>query len=122
MTGRQLRLQRIGDIVVARLEGEVDLRSVAAVSSDISDAIGNDTLGLVVDLEATRYIDSVGIHMLFTVRHRLEASRQGMAIRIDDESPIRRLIKITNLDEVVDIRPTIDECVAAIEARAGEAY
>lgn len=122
MTGRQVRLERAGDIVVARLEGEVDLRSVAAVSADLSDAIGNDILGLVIDLAATRYIDSVGIHMLFSVKRHLDVSRQGMAILLDDESPIRNLIKITNLDEVVDVRPTLDECVAAIEARAGQAY
>lgn len=122
MTGRPLELRRVGDFVVARLTGDIDLRNVTSISSDISDAVGNNSLGLVVDLEATRYIDSVGVHMLFTLIRRLEASRQGMALLIAEESPIRNLVKITNLDEVVDVRPTLEECLTVLEARAGDAY
>lgn len=122
MTRGQPELWRVDNMVVVRLEGEVDLRNVTAISSDIAYALGNDVVGLVVDLEATRYIDSVGIHMLFTLKRRLDGARQGIAILLDEESPIRNLLKMTSLDEVVDVRGTLAECVSAIEARAADAY
>lgn len=122
MTAGPLVIRRVGDIVVARFEGDVDVRNAGAISADIADALGNDSRGLVVDLDATRYLDSVGIHMLFVLARRLEASRQGMSLLIAEDSPVRHLVKLTNLDEVVDVRPTLDECKAAIEAGADDTY
>ena len=64
-------------------------------------------LGLVVDLSGVRYIDSVGIRMLFTFVRSLHASRQGMAIVVPPDSPVRKLLKITHLDEAAVFRDTV---------------
>ena len=114
MSGRGIHISQRDDVVIARLEGDIDLANTPTLSATILEAIPNDALGLVVDLSGVRYIDSVGIRMLFGLVRALHSSRQGVSIALDDASPVRRLAKITNLDEAVVVCASVDECVDAL--------
>ena len=114
MTGRGVEVTRHGDVVVARLEGDIDLANTPAVSATVLEAVPNDAVGLVVDLAGVRYIDSVGVRMLFTFVRSLQAARQGMAVAIPRESPVRQLLKITHLDEATVFRASVDEATDAL--------
>jgi hypothetical protein len=39
-----------------------------------------------------------------------------MAVAIPSDSPVRKLLKITHLDEAAEFRDSIDEAVAALRA------
>lgn len=66
MSGRGIEIDRRDDAVVVRLEGDIDLANTPTLSATILESVPNDALGLVIDLSDVRYIDSVGIRMLFT--------------------------------------------------------
>jgi anti-sigma B factor antagonist len=119
MTARDVEIERCGDVVIARYEGEIDLANAPMISTQILGAVPNDAIGLVIDLSAVRYIDSVGIRMLFSLVRSLQSVRQGLAIALEQGSPIRKLLKITALDEAVMLRSSLDECAAALEDRSG---
>ncbi len=119
---RGLEVARRDDVVVARLEGDIDLANAETLSATILEAIPNDALGLVVDLGAVRYIDSVGIRMLFTFVRSLHASRQGMAVAVPPDSPVRKLLKITHLDEAALFRATADEALVALRESGTPQY
>jgi anti-sigma B factor antagonist len=114
MSARGVEIERQGDVVVARLEGDIDLANTAAVAATVLAGVPNDTLGLVVDLTDVRYIDSVGIRMLFAFIRALHAARQGMAIALPAGSPVRKLLKITHLDEATVFRSSVEEAVTAL--------
>jgi anti-anti-sigma factor len=114
MSARGVEIERQGDVVVARLEGDIDLANTAAVAATVLGGVPNDTLGLVVDLTDVRYIDSVGIRMLFAFIRALHAARQGMAIALPAGSPVRKLLKITHLDEATVFRSSVEEAVIAL--------
>jgi anti-sigma B factor antagonist len=114
MSARGAEVTRCGDVVVARLEGDIDLANTPTVSASVLEGVPNDAVGLVVDLSDVRYIDSVGVRMLFTFVRSLHASRQGMAIAVPAGSPVRKLLKITHLDEATVFRPSVDEAIAAL--------
>ncbi|MDQ1498960.1 MAG: hypothetical protein QOI86_2300 [Actinomycetota bacterium] len=114
MSARGVEMERQGDVVVARLEGDIDLANTAAVAATVLGGVPNDTLGLVVDLTDVRYIDSVGIRMLFAFIRALHAARQGMAIALPAGSPVRKLLKITHLDEATVFRSSVEEAVIAL--------
>jgi anti-sigma B factor antagonist len=114
MSNRSVEITSHGDVVVARLEGDIDLANTPTVSAMVLGSVPNDALGLVVDLTDVRYIDSVGIRMLFTFVRALHAGRQGMAIALPAGSPVRKLLKITHLDEATVLRASVDEAVAAL--------
>ena len=122
MKGQGLEITRQGDVVIARLDGEIDLANTPAVSAGVLEAVPNDALGLVVDLSGVRYIDSVAIRMLFTFVRSLHDSRQGMAIAIPADSPVRKLLKITHLDEAAEFRDSTDEAVAALREGGAPQY
>ena len=114
MSGRGVDITVHGDVVIARLSGEVDLANTPAVSAAVLEAVPNDAIGVIIDLADVRYIDSVGIRMLFTFVRSLHASRQGMAVAVPPESPVRNLLKITHLDEATELRDTVDEAIVAL--------
>ena len=111
-----------GDVVVARIDGEIDLANTPAVSAAVLESIPNDSLGLVVDLSAVRYIDSVGIRMLFTFVRSLHEARQGMAVALPPGSPVQKLLKITHLDEATMFRASVDEAIEALREGGSPQY
>jgi len=122
VTGRGVEVTRHGDVVVARLEGDIDLANTPTVSAKVLESVPNDALGLVVDLAAVRYIDSVGVRMLFTFVRSLQAVRQGMAIAVPEDSPVRKLLKITHLDEATVFRASVEEATAALREGGSPQY
>jgi anti-sigma B factor antagonist len=109
-----VNVERIGDVVVARLDGDIDLANTPIVSAKVLESIPNDAFGLVIDLAEVRYIDSVGIRMLFTFVRALQASRQAMALAVPPDSPVRKLLKITHLDEATVFRASVEEAIASL--------
>jgi anti-anti-sigma factor len=122
MSGHGLEITRQGDVVIARLDGEIDLANTPTVSAAVLEAVPNDVVGLVIDLSGVRYIDSVAIRMLFNFVRSLHESRQGMAIAIPPDSPVRKLLKITHLDEATEFRDSIDEAVIALRVSGTPQY
>jgi len=122
MSGRGIDIERRDDVVIARLEGDIDLANTPTLSATILEAIPNDAFGLVVDLSDVRYIDSVGIRMLFTFGRSLHDSRQGMAIAVPADSPVQKLLKITHLDEAAVFRASVDEAVVALRESGTPQY
>ena len=114
MSSRGIDIDERDEVVVVRLEGDIDLANTPTLSATILEAVPNDSLGLVVDLSDVRYIDSVGIRMLFTFVRSLRDSRQGMAVAVPPDSPVRKLLKITHLDEAAVFRTTVEEAVVAL--------
>jgi anti-sigma B factor antagonist len=110
------------DVVVARVSGDIDLANTPTVSAKILGAVPNDAVGLVLDLSDVRYIDSVGIRMLFNFIRTLHASRQGITISLPADSPVHKLLKITHLDEATVIRSTIEEATEALREGGGPQY
>ncbi|HVF19199.1 MAG TPA: STAS domain-containing protein [Mycobacteriales bacterium] len=119
---RDIEVTRAEDVVVACLRGDVDMACIPIISAHVLDALTMDVNGLIVDLTDVQYVDSAGVHMLFDFARRLEAGRQGMAITLGPTSPVRRLLEITNLDQVISVCVQHSDAVAAVSAGARRAY
>ena len=106
------------EVVVARLAGEFDFADADRVSTELISATPNDAIGLVLDLSEVSYIDSSGVRMLFDLAGRLDVCRQRLAIALPESSTIRRLIKITKLEEVVLLCASQAECIEGLREGA----
>ncbi|HYH48649.1 MAG TPA: STAS domain-containing protein [Acidimicrobiia bacterium] len=111
-----------GDLVVARIGGDIDLANTPTVSAKVLEAVPNDAVGLVLDLSDVRYIDSVGIRMLFNFVRTLHDARQGMAIALPVDSPVRKLLKITHLDEATAFAASVEEAAVALRETGTPQY
>jgi anti-anti-sigma factor len=113
------RVELSGDgVVVARLSGEVDLSNAAEVGDELTAGVPNSALGLVLDLTATEYLDSSGVHLFFELAERLRRRQQRLLIAVPAGAPIRRILRIVELDDTVPVMGTVEEAVAQIRAEA----
>ncbi|HEX6752889.1 MAG TPA: STAS domain-containing protein [Solirubrobacterales bacterium] len=112
-----LDIEQVDGVPVARVDEDIDAANVSATQQQLASALGPDALNLVVDLSATRYIDSAGIDMLLRLSDRLDHRRARLILVIPDTSQLKRLVTIVGLPEAIAIRPTLTDALQ----EAGEA-
>lgn len=98
------------DLEGARLisvSGEIDLSNVDAVRAAISGSIPSAASLVIVDLSETAYLDSTGLAMLFRFAERLGYSRQELRLVVPPDSPIRRVLELTNATRVIRVEDAI---------------
>jgi anti-anti-sigma factor len=105
--------ERHGDIPVAAVEGEIDSSNVQELAERVHGMLTNRTEALVIDLERTRYIDSAGINLLFTLSSELDQRQQRLHIVVAPTSPIARMLSITGLDATVATHSSREAALAA---------
>jgi anti-anti-sigma factor len=88
---------------VVRVIGEVDMSNVEDVMAAIASATPSNAVLVVVDLSDTTYIDSAGITMLFRLAERLSYNRQQLRLVIPAAAPIRAVIELTSVDQVIPV-------------------
>ena len=92
---------------VVTVTGEIDLSNAARVRDAIGAALP-DLPVVCVDLSGTEYLDSAGIAMLFRLSERLSYNRQELRLVVPPRGPIRAMIRLTRLDQVVRVTPKAD--------------
>src|SRR5919204_3761853 len=107
-------VEKHGDVQVARLAGEVDISNATRLIGDIAAVVPNDAAGLVVDLSDVQYLDSAGIRMLFELHGRLSDRRQRLAAVVPDDSLIRGSLLVTEVNQALSLRSTLDEAIGAV--------
>ena len=113
---RLVTLDRSGTVPVARVVGEIDLANASRLRQELL-SLATDEHWLVVDLTEVAYADSSGIKVLFDLARDLRRRNQSLAVTVPASSPLRRLLKITNFQEVAPICDDVDFAVELIAKR-----
>jgi anti-anti-sigma factor len=111
-TSADIAVERHGGTVVARLTGEVDMTNASLVRDRLLDAVPNDVLALVLDLDGCRYLDSAGIEVIFDLSRRLQRRRQELRLVVPDSSPLGRVLTLTEVGTVAPMHATLDSALA----------
>ena len=106
-TSAELGFERHDLAVVATLEGEVDMTNAEYVRDEITSQVPNDAHLLVIDLSTTQYLDSAAIELLFELSRRLIRRRQELRLVVPDESPLTRLLMLTDVGSVAPVHPDL---------------
>lgn len=109
-----LSVERRAGAVVARLGGEVDMTNSSYVRDELLRSMPNDALGLVLDLEGCRYLDSAAIEVVFDLARRLGRRRQTLRVALPPGSPLRRVLELTDVGAVAPLHDSLDEAVTAV--------
>jgi anti-sigma B factor antagonist len=104
----QIALDRNGEACVLTLQGEVDVYTAPAVRTRLLEAVEGGCPVLVVDMAGVDFIDSSGLGVLVSGLKRIRESGGRMTLVTDRES-ILKIFRITGLDKVFDIVPTLGE-------------
>ena len=112
----RLELRDEDGVVVARLDGEIDLSNARTLANELAAAVPNAALGVVIDLTAVTYLDSSGIHVMFELAERLRGRQQQLRVAVPADAPLRRVLRVVDLESAVPIAETADEAAAGMRA------
>jgi anti-anti-sigma factor len=93
-----LRLRERGEIVIAVVEGEIDLSNAPWLQVEVTSAVPNSARGLLLDLSAIEFLDSSGVHMLYDIADRLVTRQQRFAVVLEPDAPPRRAIELSGVE------------------------
>jgi anti-sigma B factor antagonist len=99
------------DTHVVSVSGEIDLFTAPEFKQRMSTPIDEGRSNLIVDLSRTTFIDSSSLGVLIGAHRRLKL-RGGTLVVVCDDEAISKTFKITGLDGVFTIVPTVE---AALE-------
>jgi len=110
-TGNECVSETLGDFVLVRLRGEVDLSWSQQVRRTILDALGvSDKVG--VELSQVSYIDSSGIAALVEGFQNARGKGQQFGL-IGSSKSVMAVLQLARLDKVFPLFGSIDEARAA---------
>src|SRR5947209_18972820 len=99
MTGIEVRY--VGRVPVVRPRGDIDAASASLLHEEVSRRLPPDADELIMDLSATRYLDSAGIDVIFRLHERLRQRRAVLRVVLPPASPLQRLFAIVALPTAV---------------------
>lgn len=105
------------DVLVVRVEGEIDGLTAPRLSSALADAY--DRLAgrtLVLDLTQVRFLGSVGLRTLRDSARETVTARP-LRVVVDHQRPVIRPIEIAGLDQILALYHTVDDAIAAGDLR-----
>src|SRR3954447_4792932 len=100
------------DTHVVSVSGEIDLFTAPEFKQRMSAPIDEGRSRLIVDLTRTTFIDSSSLGVLIGAHRRLKL-RGGTLIVVCDNEAISKTFKITGLDGVFTLAPSVEAAVAA---------
>ena len=105
----------VGDVAVLSVTGTIDLMTEAALRTQINRLISTHPPALVVDLSGLDFLASVGLAVLIETRNEV-----GDAFAVVADGPATsRPIRLTQLDQTLNLAPTLDAAVAAMAPTTG---
>ncbi|MDX2282938.1 MAG: STAS domain-containing protein [Bacteroidia bacterium] len=99
--------------VIKLLEEKLDSRISATLKSEFVNLSAIGTRNIILNLDQVRYADSSGLSAILTAK-RLCDNAGGMLVVSNLTSHVEKLIKISQLDTVLNILPTESEAREAV--------
>ncbi|HEX8066419.1 MAG TPA: STAS domain-containing protein [Thermoleophilaceae bacterium] len=116
MLGDPLKIESKGDVVVVAVSGDVDLANAKSIGVQIAAAVPNESIGLVLDLAETTYLDSSGLHLIFDLAARLGERQQRLALSVPEASHLRRVLELVDVGVAAGLEPSVERAMAAVRA------
>jgi anti-anti-sigma factor len=114
-----VELIRNGRVMVARMPVEVEITQAPMLRGQLMQAVENRDLGLVIDLTATKYLDSSGVNMLFELGEILAARQLRMAVVMPPGGLVERVVSIVDLGSAMPIHRDTESAVDEIRNTPG---
>ena len=109
-----IEIEHSGDVVVARVTGELDIAGAPRTGDRIAEAVPTSALGLVVDLCDLEFMDSSGVAMLFSLARLLGSRRQKLRVAATPGGPIARVLDIVEFERAAPVHGDPDAAIADI--------
>lgn len=99
-----------GTVSVVAVSGEIDAASVGSLHTRVEGLAASGHANQVLDLAGVSFLDSSGLGALVALRRRLESEGGALVVACDNEI-VLRLLRLTKLDSVITVYPTVTEAL-----------
>jgi len=107
--------QTVAGFPVVAVRGEIDVYSAPALKDAVIELLGPEHPAVIVDLTEVGFLDSTGLGALVAARTSATDAEVRLLV-VSDRDRILKLFRITGLDGVFEIYPTVDQAVDALGA------
>ena len=116
----KVETSRTGPVLVARIEGEIDLASAARVREPIDQAWAADAglRHLVLNVKGISFLDSTGIAVILG-RYRAVHTRGGRVVLVGANSRVRRMLELSGALRLLELADGEEEALRRLEGRRG---
>jgi anti-anti-sigma factor len=104
------------NVIYAAASGEIDMSNSRMIARDLTAAVPNDAVGLVLDLTDVEYLDSSAVQIMFELAERLEARQQRLVFVVPDDSPLQRMLRVVSLDDAAPVVATREQAESMLSA------
>lgn len=106
-------------VVIKILVEKLDTNIAPALKSELVLIAGNGEKNIIIDLSECRYCDSSGLSAIL-IANRLCKNSRGTFVLTGLQTAVERLITISQLDTVLNIKDTVKESEEFIKQEAGK--
>jgi anti-sigma B factor antagonist len=108
----ELRLMRDDGVLIAALDGEIDMANARDVFGRITAALDNRARGLILDLSTTRYLDSSGLQALLELGRRTRFRGQELRVVAPLDSAPRAVLEMVGVQDSIALHATVPEALS----------
>jgi anti-sigma B factor antagonist len=108
----EIEFSQDGNACIVALDGEVDVYTAPALRERLIEASETGCGTVVVDMTEVDFIDSSGLGVLVSALKRVRENDGQMRI-VTAKEPILKIFRITGLDRVFELSPTLPEAVGS---------
>lgn len=102
------------DVVIVRLDGEIDISSVHLLRSQFKSLTGEDRSAVILDATRVTFMDSTGLHALVEGKRLLHEN--GLRIFLVPSPQVRRVLELVFPDPLFASRlDSVEEAIAALD-------
>ena len=112
---------RIGATAVVAVAGELDMHTAERLAETLRSVSDDDARSIVVDLFEVPFVDSAGLGVLASTAKSTK-ERGGAFVLAADDARFLRTLRITGLDRLFDVRPTLTEAIHDVVDRAAREH
>jgi len=99
----RMKIHHDGDVIYIDIEGDISFNNVQDIRKAILDNFLDTDRNAIVNLSKVDFMDSSGLSIFITLLKRVK-ERNGILILEQPRQMVQKILEITRLDELMEIR------------------
>jgi anti-sigma B factor antagonist len=98
-----IRLEERGDTAVVLISGACDASGHQQLRERLLEAESGEVNGIVLDLTAVRFIDSISLRIVIAAWNRARHADHRFSVALATSGQVRRVFEVTGVDQVLPV-------------------